>query len=525
MKSRSRRATVWRIWSPYVFLASTTLLLCPATLLAQGPPNPPVNLDADVTSDQVRLTWDADDSGNRRQAVFFRIYRDQQFLATSGDEVHTDTDVQIGAEYTYEVTGVDVLGREGEASDPLTVVIPDGLIPDRPRNLVAAAVSASQIDLDWDAVCTDPGDDDDEGDCRPAALYYIYRDGGASPIDSVSTPGYSDANLAAFTVYSYRVSAVNVSGLEGEKSAGASARTFDGTAPTAPPSLTATGSSGTEITLGWDPASDPESGVDRYLVYRDGAPEPFDSTAATTYTDSGLSGWTDRVYEVAAVNGVGLVGPKSNAATGRPLDATPPNAPPNVAAEATGARLVELSWDPATDPETGVSSYLVYRDGSALPLDSTSTPGYSDGTVQPETSYSYRVTARNGDGLEGPPGGPAEATTPGASDPTPPTVPGDFAAAAVGPERVDLTWSAAEDPESGIAQYRVYRDDVLLGTSPGGGFSDLTVEPESSYAYRVSAVNGDGLEGAPTAAATVTTPGRQDTVPPAPPTNLRVVTE
>lgn len=525
MTNRSR-STGRRAWFSFVLPASALLLL-PATLVAQGPPNPPVNLQADVTSERVRLTWDADNSGNRRQAVFFRVYRDGEFLDTSGDEEHTDGDVQVGVEYTYEVTGVDALGREGEASDPLTVVVTDDLEPERPRNLVAEAVSASQINLDWDAVCTEPegGDDDDDGDCRPAAQYYIYRDGSRFPIDSVSTPGYSDMGLASFTVYSYQVSAVNMSGLEGEKSAEASARTFDGTAPTAPAGLTAAGSSGTAITLEWQAASDPESGVDRYLIYRDGGSEPVASTTATTYTDEGLSGWTDRVYEVAAVNGAGLEGPRSSPATGRPLDATPPGAPPNVAAEGTGARLVELTWDPATDPETGVSMYLVYRDGGTLPIDSTATPGYTDGSVDPETTYSYEVTARNGDGFEGPPGGPASATTPAASDATPPTTPGNFAATAVGPERVDLTWSAAEDPESGIAQYRVYRDGTLLGTSPGGGFSDLTVEPETSYEYSVSAVNGDGLEGAPTELAAVTTPGREDTVPPAPPTNLRVVTE
>lgn len=507
--------------------AGALLLLAAATpLAAQGPPNPPVDLEADVSSNEVRLTWDADDSGNRREAVFFRVYRDEQVIATTTDEEYTDSDVEIGQEYVYEITGVDILGREGEPSDPLTVVIPDDLVPDQPQNLMAVATSTSQIDLDWQAVCTDPdGDDDDDDDCRPPAGYYIYRDGGSIPIDSVSTPGYTDTGLAAFTVYSYRVSAFNTSGLKGEPSAEASARTFDGTAPTAPEDLTAAGSSGTSITLQWEPASDPESGVESYLVYRSGGDEPIATTAATTYTDSGLTGWTDRTYEVAAVNGADLVGPRSNTATARPLDATPPGAPPNVAAEATGARLVELTWDPATDPETGVSMYLVYRDGAALPIDSTATPGYTDGTVDPETAYSYEVTARNGDGFEGPPGGPAEATTPEASDPSPPSTPGNFAVAAVGPERVDLTWSASEDPESGIAQYRVYRDGELLGTSPGGGFSDLTVAPETSYEYRASAVNGDGLEGTPTEAAVVTTPGREDTVPPAPPTNLRVVTE
>lgn len=146
----------------------------------------------------------------------------------------------------------------------------------------------------------------------------------------------------------------------------------------------------------------------------------------------------------------------------------------------------------------------------------------------PEAGYSYRVSARNGEGLEGPLSASVEVTTPAATDHTPPSTPTDFTATAPAPGRVELSWSAAEDPESGVGAYRVYRDGSLLGTSPGAGFVDLTVEPGTSYQYEVAAVNGDGLEGAKTAAVEVTTPDsgedERDTVPPAPPTGLRVVT-
>lgn len=419
-------------------LAAAVLLLVgsAAPLAAQGPPNPPVDLEADVTSERVFLTWEADNSGNRRTAVAYRIYRDDERIGSSSDEDHFDFSVDEGAEYTYEVSGVDLLGREGERSDPLTVVIPGADPPDEPDepdDLVAEAVSASRIDLRWDAVGDD--DDDDDGESSVAG-YYIYRDGGNVPHDSTTGTQYSDTGLAAFTEYTYRVSAVNSGGIEGELSDPASARTLDG---------------------------------------------------------------------------------------------SPPSAPQGVTAEATGARAVELEWDAAEDPESGISRYLVYRDGDATPIDSTTSTEYTDSTVEPETAYSYQVSARNGTGLEGPTSGVTDVTTPAATDQSPPSVPADFSAEAVSPDRVELTWSASEDPDSGVSAYRVYRDDSLLGTSPGIGYVDLTVEPNTTYEYEVTAVNGDGIESARTSPVAVTTPdpddeGPVDTVPPAPPRDLRVIT-
>lgn len=420
-----RRASV--VASGFLLVATV------APLAAQGPPNAPVNLEADATSDRVFLTWETDDSGNRLSAVAFRVYRDNQHIGSSSDEDHFDFDVDEGEEYTYEVSGVDFLGREGNRSDPLTVVVPGGDPPDEPDDLVAETVSASRIDLRWDAV----GDDDDDDDDEPGVVgYYIYRNGGSLPHDSTGGTQYSDTGLAAFTEYTYRVSAVSAGGIEGELSDPASARTLDG---------------------------------------------------------------------------------------------SPPSAPQGVTAEATGARVVELEWDAAEDSESGISRYLIYRDGDATPFDSTTATEYTDGTVEPETSYSYQVAARNGIGLEGPTSGVAEVTTPAATDQSPPSVPADFSAEAVAPDRVELTWSAAEDPDSGVSAYRIYRDDSLLGTSPGIGYVDLTVEPNTTYEYEVTAVNGDGVESARTGPVAVTTPdpddeGPADTVPPAPPRDLRVIT-
>ena len=87
-------------------------------------------------------------------------------------------------------------------------------------------------------------------------------------------------------------------------------------------------------------------------------------------------------------------------------------------------------------------------------------------------------------------------------DLTPPSAVGNFGAAPNG-LAVNLSWSAATDSESGIAAYRIYRD-----TAPGVDKNDFLVEignltdtidtpvvAQTTYYYRVSAVNGAGLEG------------------------------
>lgn len=490
------------------------LLALPSVARAQGPPAAPVDLAADFDGSRVRLTWEDGEGNNRRDPIFYRVYRDQAAIGTSFNRQFDDTQVQVGVEYVYTVAGVDLFGRQGDLSDPLTFLVPDGTPPTRPGSLTATGVSASRIDLDWSAAT------DTES---LVAGYYVYRDGGASPYDSTASPGYSDTGLPAFTAHDYEVSAFNASGIESARSDPASARTLDGTGPDAPTDLSAVAVSSTAIALDWNPASDPETGIARYYVYLDGGEEPFDSTTATNYTDDGISGDAERSYQVSAVNGDGLEGPRSDPASARPGDPTPPEAPSDVVAEAAGARLIRVTWNAAADPESGISKYLIYRDAGEQPIDSTTATSYDDDSVAPESTYAYEVSARNGVGTEGPRSESAVATTPAATDDTPPSTPADFSATATGPTRVELSWTAATDPESGVAFYRIYRDGDLLGTSPGGGFVDLTVEASTSYEYGVAAVNGDGLEGERAGPLVVSTPDTTDTVPPAAPTNLRVV--
>lgn len=103
---------------------------------------------------------------------------------------------------------------------------------------------------------------------------------------------------------------------------------------------------------------------------------------------------------------------------------------------------------------------------------------------------------------------------PGATaDDSPPTVPGALSAIVLDERSAELAWSAASDAESGIAHYRIYRDGSLVAQTGLLQHVDTGLAESTTYAYAVSAVNGAGLESAPSVPVSATTP--PDTTPPA----------
>ncbi|MDX1450422.1 MAG: fibronectin type III domain-containing protein, partial [Acidimicrobiia bacterium] len=85
-------------------------------------------------------------------------------------------------------------------------------------------------------------------------------------------------------------------------------------APPPPASLIARARGESEIRLDWSPAPIPDSIVDFYRVYRDGAVSPLASPDDTTFTDTGLPAGATFCYRVSTVNIDGLEGPRSSEA-------------------------------------------------------------------------------------------------------------------------------------------------------------------------------------------------------------------
>jgi hypothetical protein len=92
----------------------------------------------------------------------------------------------------------------------------------------------------------------------------------------------------------------------------------------------------------------------------------------------------------------------------------------------------------------------------------------------------------------------------GPSDEDPPSVPQNVVAIA-SPGRVDVSWDPSQDTV-GVDHYTVFRQEIgsgqgpiQVGTSPTPSFADTSVQPETTYAYTVTASDAAGNTSDPSA--------------------------
>jgi fibronectin type 3 domain-containing protein len=86
-------------------------------------------------------------------------------------------------------------------------------------------------------------------------------------------------------------------------------------------------------------------------------------------------------------------------ADNRGLDTTPPTTPGSLTATVAGAAQIDISWAAATDPESGIGVYRIYRNN--IPIAECATTVYHDTNAKPAVTYTYQVAAVNRDGVEG----------------------------------------------------------------------------------------------------------------------------
>ena len=92
-------------------------------------------------------------------------------------------------------------------------------------------------------------------------------------------------------------------------------------------------------------------------------------------------------------------------------------------------------------------------------------------------------------------------------DPTPPSVPAGLTAEGVSESEVWLEWNQSTDPESGVDHYNIYRNSEKVGQTTQTCYLDENLDPQTSYTYEVTAVNGDSQESAKSSSVQGTTTG------------------
>lgn len=291
-------------------------------------PAAPTNLTATATSSsQIGLTWE-DKSSNETSFMVYRMKEGDIFYTTvatlpANTVSYSDTGLLSTTKYYYVVRAYNTIGGysaySNTASATTTFMI-FFVAPAAPTNLTAAAVSNSEIKIDWtDKSTNETG-------------FKIERAKGSDPFMEIKTLGanittFTDSGLSAYTEYTYRVSAYNGFG-NSSYSNSAKATTFFTlyipSAPLAPADLTADGVSSSKIMLDWTDKSSNESGF--RIERREGSASftVIDTVAAnvTTYSNTGLDANTTYSYRVMAYNGFGNSA-YTNTATGKTMTKPP----------------------------------------------------------------------------------------------------------------------------------------------------------------------------------------------------------
>ncbi|HEX3281646.1 MAG TPA: hypothetical protein VHR36_10495 [Pyrinomonadaceae bacterium] len=306
-------------------------------------PSAPTNLVASAFSPTtINLSWSP--STDNVAVTNYLVFRDTlpSPIASVVGTSFSDTGLTPLQSHSYRVIAGDGAGNLSAFSNTATAVTPaDTTAPSAPSSLTAVGSNSTTINLSWT----------ESTDNVEVVGYNVYRDGGATPIATVSATNYSDTGLGIGSTHSYTVKAFDGANNQSAASNTATASTQgnDTTPPTVPTGLTATGSSTTTIDLNWTASTD-NFAVAGYKVFRDGGLTEIATVTTTSFSDTGLAVNSTHSYQVAAFDGAGNQSAKSNTAS--------------ATTQLAGA-LVSLALNPATVTAPAPSTGTVTLSGPA----------------------------------------------------------------------------------------------------------------------------------------------------------------
>lgn len=165
-------------------------------------------------------------------------------------------------------------------------------------------------------------------------------------------------------------------------------------------------------------------------------------------------------------------------------DVSPPTTPTGARITDLLCRSVNLLWNASTD-DVGVAFYDIYRDGQLL----TTVNGNvltAALTLVPGANWGIYVNARDAAGNVSQASNVVQTQVPQCQvDTQAPTTPANLQGTVTGTSAA-LTWSAATD-NVGVAAYEIYRNNVIVGSTPATNYVDTGLSPATAYQYSVAA--------------------------------------
>jgi hypothetical protein len=445
-----------------------------------------------VSGSAIDLTW-SDNAGNE---LGYRVERCSgegcdtfAEIADLGEDAnsYSDAGLEINTSYTYRVQAYNAAGNSAHSNEATA----NTFLPADPTLLTAITMSASTVQLEW------------SDNSNNETQFRIERCQGAGCSDfaelttvGVSVSDFLDEGLPIGESFSYRVRASNVSGFSGYTNV-ATATTL---LPADPTDLVATTASGSVINLTWADNADNEFGYRIERCTGAGCTEfseiGLTGPDATFFAAGGLSLNQTYSFQVRAYNAVGTSS-YTNTSTANTIV---PADPTGLTATTLSGSTIELNW---TDNSDNEAAFRIERcigvdcegfiEITTVGADVTT---YQNTGLSLNLTYTYRVRASNVPGASG-------YTNTAAANTIVPATPTGFAATTISGTQIDLSWVDNATNETG---YRLERclgsgcTDFALLVELGANatsHSDLTVEFDNVYRYRVHAFNIAGVLGQP----------------------------
>lgn len=228
-------------------------------------------------------------------------------------------------------------------------------------------------------------------------------------------------------------------------------------------------------------------------------------------------------------------GSAGSAAPASKVDRTAPTSPTNLVAGAITTTSVALSWNPSSD-NSGKWSYKVRITNlknsayNSLATVSQTQTTYTAKFLATNSPYTFAVYAVDAAGNKSGESNLLQVSTP--ADTTPPSPPG-LQANVLSPSQVQLIWTKSTDNvTNNCCNYSInvngskYTGHVnWITPSPAGTLSASIrhLSPGTTYSFSINVSDWSGGNITTSNTVSVTTQASNDTTPPAPPANLRLV--
>jgi len=314
------------------------------------------------------------------------------------------------------------------------------------------------------------------------------------------------------------------------------------TVPDPPSGATATAISPTQINIFWSaPQNDGGSPITRYKIESKVGSGSYSilvpSTAATSYSHTGLTTGQSYSYKIYAVNSAGTSA-SSTELTVTPTSSsagTNPGSPTSLAAYPTSPTQVNLYWKaPSNNGGYAITGYKIESKVGAgtyatlIPDTLSTSTSYSHTGLTTNQVYFYRVYAITSFGTSQSPSAEAYAQPQSSSSLTAPGAPTGLSATAVSSTQINLSWTApTNNGGSPITGYKIesksgsgaYTTLVSNTGSASTAYSHTGLTTGTTYTYKVSAISSAGTGTASGEAFAIPSSSSTSSVPGAP-TNL-----